>query len=99
MSVGAKAQLRGRIWALLEERGVVRFPGARGRIPNFVGAERAAELLATTEVWRAARALKCNPDLPQRPVRERERLLQCGNVLHATKIIGRPADFKRGQVC
>jgi 5-formyltetrahydrofolate cyclo-ligase len=41
----------------------------RGRIPNFVGAEAAARLLQTTPEWLAARALKCNPDSPQLPVR------------------------------
>src|SRR5439155_20864651 len=44
-------------------------PGADGRIPNFVGAERAARLLATVEAWRASGTLKSNPDAPQLPVR------------------------------
>lgn len=68
--VPSKTRLREHVWALLEEHGVALFPGTRGRIPNFAGAERAAELLATNEVWQEAKALKCNPDLPQRPVRE-----------------------------
>ncbi|HEX2297104.1 MAG TPA: 5-formyltetrahydrofolate cyclo-ligase, partial [Pseudonocardiaceae bacterium] len=57
-----------------------RFPGARGRIPNFVGAEAAADLLRGTEVWRRARALKCNPDAAQWPVRQRA--LQDGKVVY-----------------
>jgi 5-formyltetrahydrofolate cyclo-ligase len=50
---------------------VALFPGARGRIPNFKRAAAAADRLATTEAWWAARVVKCNPDAPQRPVRLR----------------------------
>src|SRR2546430_826614 len=42
-----------------------------GRIPNFVGAEAAAERLRGTDPWRAAATLKANPDSPQWPVRQR----------------------------
>ena len=66
-----KQVIRERVWTLLEERGASAFPGARGRIPNFVGASAAAERLATLEEWRAARSIKCNPDAPQRYVRLR----------------------------
>jgi 5-formyltetrahydrofolate cyclo-ligase len=66
-----KQAIRERVWALLEAPGVGRFPGAHGRIPNFVGAERAAELLGEIEAWRRARTIKANPDSPQRPVRLR----------------------------
>ena len=71
MTEGAKEAVRERVWATLERERAARFPGARGRIPNFVGAERAAERLATTPEWREARVLKCNPDAPQLPVRRR----------------------------
>ena len=65
-----KRQVRERVWRLLEERGVARFPRpVRGRIPNFVGAEEAAARLAQTEEWRRARIVKVNPDSPQKPVR------------------------------
>lgn len=57
------------MWAALSEAGVARFPGARGRIPNFTGAEAAARLLASTPEWASADVLKCNPDSPQLPVR------------------------------
>jgi 5-formyltetrahydrofolate cyclo-ligase len=53
----------------MEIRGVGRFPGAAGRIPNFVGAERAALQLQALRAWREARAVKINPDAPQLPVR------------------------------
>ena len=66
-----KQDYRERVWALLEERGVARFPGARGRIPNFIGAEAAAERLAGQAEWRSAKVLKSNPDSPQLPVRAR----------------------------
>lgn len=66
-----KARLREAVWSRLEEEGVDRFPGARGRIPNFTGAEEAAERLASTGAWRSAATLKANPDSPQWPVRQR----------------------------
>jgi 5-formyltetrahydrofolate cyclo-ligase len=66
-----KQAVRERVWSLLERERVSRFPGARGRIPNFVGAERAAERLAELPEWRAARVVKANPDSPQLPVRRR----------------------------
>src|SRR5580698_10680932 len=50
---------------------VARFPSAPGRIPNFTGAEAAAERLRATREWQAARTLKSNPDSAQLPVRQR----------------------------
>ena len=67
----AKQSVRERVWALLEQEDVARFPGARGRIPNFAGADEAAERLAALAEWRGATALKSNPDAPQLPVRAR----------------------------
>ena len=66
-----KQDIRERVWQALKEARVARFPGARGRIPNFTGAERAAERLSELDVWKRAKVLKCNPDSPQRPVRLR----------------------------
>ncbi len=66
-----KKPLRMDCWQALRAAGVARFPGAVGRIPNFTGAEAAALRLADTPEWKRARTLKCNPDLPQRPVRHR----------------------------
>jgi 5-formyltetrahydrofolate cyclo-ligase len=71
VSVSTKEAARERIWALLERERAARFPGARGRIPNFVGAERAAARLAELPEWHAARVVKANPDSPQLPVRRR----------------------------
>jgi 5-formyltetrahydrofolate cyclo-ligase len=64
-----KQAVREQVWAALERERAARFPGAQGRIPNFVGAEQAARRLAETPEWRDARVLKCNPDAPQLPVR------------------------------
>src|SRR5918911_1372293 len=61
--------VRERVWSLLEAERVARFPGARGRIPNFVGAEAAARRLAELPEWQAARTVKANPDAPQLAVR------------------------------
>lgn len=67
-----KASIRERVWDGLEADGVARFPfPPHGRIPNFEGAKRAAERLSTLAWWEEASTLKCNPDAPQRPVRER----------------------------
>src|SRR5262245_15706797 len=66
-----KQDIRERVWSALEKAGVGRFPGTRGRIPNFTGAERAADQLNALDVWKKANVLKCNPDSPQRPVRLR----------------------------
>ena len=67
----AKAVLREEVWDRLSDAGAARFPGAHGRIPNFTGAEDAAEALRGTEVWLRARTVKANPDSPQWPVRQR----------------------------
>ena len=50
-----KAALRERVWKELARPGIARFPRPEGRIPNFVGAEAAAERLSETAPWRAAR--------------------------------------------
>ena len=78
--VDAKQEIRNRVWDRLKAEGASAFPGARGRIPNFVGAAAAAETLAGLDVWQKARTLKCNPDMPQRPVRKRA--LEEGKVLY-----------------
>lgn len=64
-----KRLLRREVWNDLRGLRHARFPGARGRIPNFVGAEAAARALALDPRFRRARALACNPDLAQRTVR------------------------------
>jgi 5-formyltetrahydrofolate cyclo-ligase len=65
----SKQDLRERVWRALEIHGAARFPGAKGRIPNFAGAERAALALQGLPEWKRARVVKINPDAAQLPVR------------------------------
>jgi len=69
--LAAKAALRDEVWTALSEARAARFPGARNRISNFVGAEAAAERLRATAEWARAATLKANPDSAQLPVRQR----------------------------
>jgi len=64
-----KQELREAVWGLMESKHVARFPGARGRIPNFTGAERCATLVGELDVWKSAHFIKANPDSPQRAIR------------------------------
>lgn len=67
-SAQAKDEIRHRVWTLLErEQAVDGDP--RGRIPAFDGAADAAALLASTDQWRTANAVKANPDRAQHRVR------------------------------
>lgn len=67
-----KQKIREHVWSLLERKGVARFPRpVYGRIPNFVGAERAAERILELEEYRSARVVKVSPDSPQRFIRYR----------------------------
>ena len=65
-----KSAARQWVWDRLRAEGVARFSfPPHGRIPNFVGAEIAALRLLDIEPWKSARAIKVNPDTPQRPLR------------------------------
>lgn len=87
-----KQKLREEIWGRLQEEGVARFPGASGRIPNFTGAEAAAERLADLAPWKDARFLKCNPDSPQLPARKSA--LRAGKIVYmAVPRLRDPAPF------
>ena len=56
----------------MEEQNLVSFPRPiQGRIPNFIGANVAAEKLEELYAWRKARIIKSNPDAPQKWVREK----------------------------
>ena len=70
-SMRTKDEIRESVWQLLQEKKAARFPGAKGRIPNFPGAEACAKQLAETRYWKAARVLKINPDSPQRAIRQK----------------------------
>ena len=69
--LATKAALREQVWAAMSAARVARFPGAAGRIPNFSGAEAAAQRLRDLPEWQRARTLKANPDSAQLPVRQR----------------------------
>jgi 5-formyltetrahydrofolate cyclo-ligase len=63
-----KQAVRERIWDLLEREQAAP-TGVHGRIPNFVGADRAADRLAGLPQWQSARVVKAVPDAAQAPVR------------------------------
>lgn len=66
-----KDATRAWVWTELREQNQARFPfPVKGRIPNFKGAERAAEKLLDHPFFKNARRIKCNPDSPQRPLRK-----------------------------
>ena len=69
--LAAKSALRQEVWAEMSAARVARFPGAAGRIPNFSGAEAAAQRLRGLPAWQDAGTLKANPDAAQWPVRQR----------------------------
>ncbi|WP_424015210.1 5-formyltetrahydrofolate cyclo-ligase [Halorubrum xinjiangense] len=65
-----KQAVREAVWDAFDEGDQARFPfPPHDRIPNFAGADAAAERLAETEAWESAATLKANPDAPQLPVR------------------------------
>jgi len=67
----AKEDIRMRIWRLMEEKGIATFPKPIfHRIPNFIGAEKAAQRLRELPEYKRAKVVFCNPDSPQKPVRE-----------------------------
>ena len=65
----SKDDIRNYVWSEMQAHRVARFPGARGRIPNFTGAEKCAGLVDQLKVWQKARVIKSNPDSPQRAIR------------------------------
>lgn len=77
---GSKQSLREEVWTALERSGDERFPGAKGRIPNFAGRDEAASRLFDHLAYEEADRIKINPDSPQTPVRRRA--LADGKVLY-----------------
>lgn len=74
-----KDKLRTEIWSLLKQK-AASIGDPFGHIPNFVGAQLAAERLASLPIWQQAKTIKCNPDSAQIPVRMRA--LQDGKRLY-----------------
>ena len=81
MRIASRKQLlREKIWSEMERSGIAACPlPVRGRIPNFVGAEAAAQRLRGLEQWKRAGVVFVNPDSPQRKVREN--VLKDGKIL------------------
>nr|WP_132372248.1 5-formyltetrahydrofolate cyclo-ligase [Melghiribacillus thermohalophilus] len=68
----SKHDIRQKIWKRMTEKNVGRFPfPLQNRIPNFKGAEQAAQLFTTLDVYQRAEVVKVNPDAPQLPLRQR----------------------------
>jgi 5-formyltetrahydrofolate cyclo-ligase len=66
-----KADTRSLVWTTLREEGAARFPfPVKGRIPNFAGAKDAAARLIEHPIFEGVTAIKCNPDSPQKYLRE-----------------------------
>lgn len=68
-SSSAKDRLRQEVWERLDAADIGRTGPVTGEIPNFHGAERAAQLLAEDPRWAAAQVVKANPDKAQAEVR------------------------------
>lgn len=66
-----KKLVRERIWDLLEQNNAAFDADVHGRIPDFVGAEAAADRLARLPVWQSSRVIKAVPDKAQFPARVR----------------------------
>ncbi|HLF03832.1 MAG TPA: 5-formyltetrahydrofolate cyclo-ligase [Dehalococcoidia bacterium] len=75
-----KNQIREAVWSALEQAGVVLGGSVHDKIPDFVGAEAAAQRVFALDCWRRARVVKSNPDRAQRPLRRRA--LEEGKLLY-----------------
>jgi RNA:NAD 2'-phosphotransferase (TPT1/KptA family) len=58
--IDKKAQIRERIWLNLEKKKIA--PNCFGRIPDFMGKEKAAEILGKQDFFKKARCIFCAPD-------------------------------------
>lgn len=79
-NISSKDEIREKVWSRLQEQKVARFPGAKGRIPNFIGAEACARILVRNARWRNAKVIKVNPDSPQRSIRHKA--LEEGKIIY-----------------
>jgi len=74
-----KDELRDRVWSALENQGAA-IDSPWSKIPDFVGAQQAAEQLARLDALKTARIVKCNPDRGQAWVRLKA--LQQGKIVY-----------------
>ena len=79
-NISSKDEIREKVWSRLQEQKVARFPGAKGRIPNFIGAEACARILVRNARWRNAKVIKVNPDSPQLSIRHKA--LEEGKIIY-----------------
>jgi len=86
-----KDEIRQKIRARLRLAGIARFPLVESGIPNFAGAERAAQLLCELPMWRRAKVVKINSDAPQLPLRRA--------ALRDRKIVYLAVPHLRGERC
>ena len=78
--MSSKDEIREKVWSRLQEQKVARFPGAEGRIPNFIGAEACARVICQSRFWKKAKVIKVNPDSPQRAIRQKA--LEEGKIIY-----------------
>ena len=72
MTFTDKPSARTHVWTTLTDEGAARFPfPVEGRIPNFAGADEAAQRLVDSAVFEGVERIKSNPDSPQKYVRRR----------------------------
>lgn len=65
-----KWEIRKRVWDLMERENIAQNPRpVHHRIPNFVGAGTAAQMLGNLQAFATAKCVKVNPDSPQKQVR------------------------------
>ncbi len=81
MMFRSKREVREFVWRKIEKYS--KFPPPFGRIPNFVGAEKACEKLRKLEQYRKAKVVFSAPDSPLK--RAREIVLEDSKVLLAVK--------------
>ncbi len=75
-----KQEIREHVWNYLTEQKLGRFPfPVHHRIPNFKGAEIAAQFVFTLPIYKEAKVVKVNPDAPQLPIRAQ--VLKDGKIL------------------
>ncbi|QTM98423.1 5-formyltetrahydrofolate cyclo-ligase [Sediminibacillus dalangtanensis] len=78
--MATKQEIREKKWDYLTEHKLGRFPfPLQNRIPNFKGAEQAAQFVTTIPAYQEAKVIKVNPDAPQLPIRAQ--VLRDGKVL------------------
>ncbi|MGB8233444.1 MAG: 5-formyltetrahydrofolate cyclo-ligase [Methanobacterium sp.] len=67
--MNTKESIRNMIWNHMEKEGISR-TNSFGRIPDFYGSEKAADLLINTPEWKNTNTIFVSPDTAQRKVRE-----------------------------